>query len=247
MRFLSFRFAVGIFLFILVNSYRYRYGTTGRSKSFMPSLRLGMALDKYLVQKLDNIQRTFEALTERLADPDVTSDRKQLLKVTKERASIEDTVVSYQQWKDLEKERQSVIDMEQFGDSDPELKEMARDELKQILGRQDELEEQITLMLLPKDPNDGRNVMLEVRAGAGGDEASIWAGELVNIYKKYADMQGWRVQGVSESVGEMGGFKTCVVQVTGDFVYSKLKYEVSPVRSILSVSTLLTSDLGHGI
>ena len=85
-------------------------------------------------------------------------------------------------------------------------------------------------MLLPKDPNDDRNVLLEIRSGTGGDEASIFAGDLVNIYKKYCEFEGWQCSSVSESEGEMGGYKTCVLQITDNYVYSKLKYEAGVHR-----------------
>lgn len=189
-----------------------------------------MVLDSFLVQKLDSIRRTFDALTERLADPDVGNDRKQMLTLSRERASIEKTVDSYATWTSLEQERLGLVEMEQSGDADADLKEMCRAEQKDIVARQAELEKDITVMLLPRDPNDDRNVMLEVRAGTGGDEASIFAGELVEIYRKYGEGAGWKVTSVSEADGDMGGFKTCVLQITGDYVYSKLKYEAGVHR-----------------
>lgn len=192
---------------------------------------LSMALDEFLLQKLESIKRTFNALTERLADPDVGNDRKQMLTISRERASIEKTVESYDTWVSLESERVGLVEMEQaaaIGEID--LKEMCRMEQKDIEGKQTELEKQITLMLLPRDPNDDRNVMLEIRAGTGGDEASIFAGELEAIYRKYAEAAGWKVAPVSKTDGEMGGVKTCVLQITGDYVYSKLKYEAGVHR-----------------
>lgn len=183
-----------------------------------------MVLDNFLVQKLDSIKRTFDALTERLADPDVGNDRKQMLVLSRERSSIEDTVEAYLEWKKLENERFNLSEMEVV-ETDQDLKEMIRSEQKDIILKQDELEKSITLMLLPRDPNDDRNVMLEVRAGTGGDEASIFAGDLVEAYRKYAESNGWKVSPVSDTEGEMGGYKTCVLQITGEFVYSKLKYE----------------------
>eukprot|EP01039_Chlorochromonas_danica_P005616 gene5614-6185_t len=188
-------------------------------------------MDEFLQHKLDGIKRTFDALTERLADPDVSNDRKQMLSLSRERASIEETVQAYDQWREYEKERLSLVELDQLGEEeDPDLKEMIRNDIKDLTIKQDEVEKAITVMLLPRDPNDDRNVMLEVRAGTGGDEASIWAGELLTVYRKYAEMQGWKVSVVSETEGEMGGFKTCVLQITGSFVYSKLKYEAGVHR-----------------
>ena len=187
-----------------------------------------MVMDDFILQKLDSITRTFQALTERLADPDVTSDRKQMLDISKERASIERTVDAFNEWKQRELERVDLVEMENdLKQADVELREMVKVEMKELLENQKALEEEITLLLLPKDLNDDRNVMLEVRAGTGGDEASIFAGDLVNIYRKYCENQGWKVVPISETEGDMGGYKTCVLQVTGDYVYSKLKYEVS--------------------
>ena len=98
--------------------------------------------------------------------------------------------------------------------------------MRDIHAQQEALEKEIMVLLLPRDPNDDRNIMLEIRSGAGGDEAGIWAGDLVNIYKKYAESQGWKGSTVTESLVDMGGYKACILQVTGDYVYSKMKYEV---------------------
>ena len=191
---------------------------------------LHMALDTFLISKLQSIKRTFDALTERLSDPDVANDRKQMLTLSRERASLEQTVEAFVTWTDLENERASLVTMDQSNDSDDEMREMVRDEIKEIVIKQSQLEEQISLLLLPKDPNDHRNVMLEVRAGTGGDEASIFAGDLVNTYLKYCEQLNWKVNPVSDTPGEMGGYKTCCIQVTGEYVYSKLKYEAGVHR-----------------
>lgn len=190
-----------------------------------------MALDNFVSEKLTSITRNFDALTERMADPDVATDRKQLLGIARERSSIEPTVLSYQAWQKLELEREGLVSMEQ-ANPEQEIREMIREELRDIHTQQDTLEKEIMVLLLPRDPNDDRNVMLEIRSGTGGDEAGIWAGDLVNIYKKYADSQGWKVSTVSESLADMGGYKTCILQVTGDYVYSKMKYEVCYVYSV---------------
>jgi len=185
-----------------------------------------MAMDDFLTRKLDGIKRTFDALTERLADPDVANDRKQMLVLSRERAGIEKTVAAYAEWCDLEAERKGLVEMDQSGELDAEMREMVRGEQRELEGRMEGLEKAITMMLLPSDPNDDRNVMLEVRAGTGGDEASLWAGDLVTVYSKYAENEGWKVEHISETEGEVGGYKTCVLQITGSYVYSKLKYEV---------------------
>jgi peptide chain release factor 1 len=117
-------------------------------------------------------------------------------------------------------------------------------EQKSLVLKQEELEKAITVMLLPKDPNDDRNVMLEVRAGTGGDEASIFAGDLVNIYQKYAETEGWKISIIEETRGTEGGFKTCVMQIMGEYVYSKLKYE-SGVHRVQRVPATETAGRVH--
>lgn len=173
---------------------------------------VAMSLDSYVAEKLNNIVRNFDALTERLADPDVANDRKQLLSLSRERSSLEDTVTSYASWQELEAERLELVKIEQSPSSEIDLKELAREELRGIALKQDALEKDIMVLLLPRDPNDDRNVMLEIRSGTGGDEAGIFAGDLVNIYRKYCEAQGWKVALVSESAADMGGYKTCILQ-----------------------------------
>jgi peptide chain release factor 1 len=187
-------------------------------------------LDDFLVQKLQGIQSQYNALTERLGDPDLIENRTEMLTVTRERAGMEATVEAFVEWKMHDKEAAGLVELEQDDGSDTEMKAMARDEMRGLRERQHELSATIKLMLLPRDPNDDRNVMLEVRAGAGGDEASIWVGDLVAMYKKYSDVAGWSIKPVSETEGEFGGYKTCIMQVTGDFVYSKLKFEAGVHR-----------------
>ncbi|RYH14444.1 peptide chain release factor 1 [archaeon] len=189
-----------------------------------------MVMDDFVLAKLNSIKRTYNALNERLADPDVVNDRKELLSLSRERASIEGTVNNYDQWQQLEEEKRSLLEIDQSGDEDIGMKELIRSEMKEISCKQDELEKNIMVLLIPRDPNDDRNIMLEIRAGAGGDEAGIWAGDLVGIYRKYCDLQGWKVSSITESEAEMGGYKTCILQITGSFVYSKMKYEAGVHR-----------------
>ena len=216
--------ATQVGLIILVNAIAlitsYRYARVNRRISFHLA-----AMDPFMLKKLEGIKRTFDGLTERLADPDLVNDRKSMLACTRERASIEPTVEAYLEWTAWNQEKEDLIELDQDDDTDAEMKEMCRSELKELEEKLIRKEEDIKVLLLPRDPNDDRNVMLEVRAGTGGDEAGIFAGELVNIYKKYADAEGWRVSTMEEQDADMGGVKTCILQITGDFVYSKLKYE----------------------
>lgn len=139
-----------------------------------------------------------------------------MLTLSRERSSIESTVEAYIEWGDIEVERQSLLEMERES-TEMDFKEMARQEQRELVARQETLEKDITLMLLPRDPNDDRNVMLEVRAGTGGDEASIWAGDLVALYRKYADTEGWKVSTMTVRVNGIS-------ELTDDYLLRFLKF-----------------------
>lgn len=186
--------------------------------------------ETYLLDKLNSVDRTFQELTRRLADPDVASDPDEFQRIAKARSSLEETVNTYDTWKQLREELAGAREIYRESSSDPDLKEMAGLEVKELEQRLEDLEKRLKVLLLPKDPNDERNIMLEVRAGTGGDEASIWAGDLVRMYSRYAESQNWRIKLVSESLADMGGFKEAVLEIQGDSVYSKLKYEAGVHR-----------------
>nr|AMK98477.1 plastid peptide chain release factor 1 [Vischeria sp. CAUP Q 202] len=192
---------------------------------------LSMALEPFVKTKLDGIERSYKELTERLGDPDVIKSPQTLMHVNQERSKIEGVVVAYQQYK---KNDEDLLGAKQLfneaGQEDPELREMARDEIKGLEVQQDDLEKQLMVLMLPKDPMDDRNVMLEIRAGTGGDEASLFAGDLVDVYSRYAQIQGWRSRMVSEARSDDGGYKMAVLEVHGDKVYSKLKFEAGVHR-----------------
>jgi len=195
-----------------------------------PSFQLSMALDGGMDGRLGGIRRSYNALTERLGDPDVIANSKLLQKVMTDRAQIEEVVLVYEEYCRLREELAGAKELFQDAGDDVELKEMARAEMKEIEPQLDELEEKMKLLLLPKDPNDDRNIMLEIRAGTGGSEASIFAGDLVDVYRKYISTQGWKAKIVDESSGEEGGYKNIVMQVNGDSVYSKMKWEAGVHR-----------------
>lgn len=184
----------------------------------------------YLLEKLNSVDQTFNELTRRLADPDVAQDPEEFQRIAKARSSLEETVTTYDTWKQVQEELAGAREIYRESSSDPDLKEMAAQEVNDLEAQQVELEQRLKILLLPKDPNDEKNIMLEIRAGTGGDEASIWAGDLVRMYSRYAESQSWRVQLVSESLADMGGFKEAVLEVKGDRVYSKLKYEAGVHR-----------------
>jgi peptide chain release factor 1 len=193
---------------------------------------LQMVMDSFLHNKLNSILTTYEALTERLSDPELANDRKMLLAVSRERSSIERPATTFLEWLNVEKEHQALVEMDKSEGTatDPGLKEMIRSEIKELETKQKTLEDEILVLILPKDANDDRNVMMEVRAGTGGDEASLFAGNLVNIYRKYADSLDWKVTEISRTEAEAGGYKTYVMQISGSYVYSKLKYEAGVHR-----------------
>jgi peptide chain release factor 1 len=186
--------------------------------------------ESYLLNKLQSVEQTYKELTRRLADPDVTSNPGELHRLAKSRASLEETVNTYEIW---QKSQEDLIGAKQIfkeSASDPELREIAALEVAELEAKIATLEDQLTILLLPRDPLDEKNIMLEIRAGTGGDEASIWAGDLVRLYSKYAETQNWKVSLLSESPADMGGFKEAILEIKGDNVYSKLKFEAGVHR-----------------
>ncbi|MDP5016661.1 MAG: peptide chain release factor 1, partial [Dolichospermum sp.] len=179
----------------------------------------------YLLDKLKSVEQTFHELTRRLADPDTASNPDEYQKIAKSRSSLEEVVNTYETWKTAQDELVGARQVLKESSSDLELQQMAALEVSELDEKLEYLESRLKVLLLPRDPNDDKNIMLEIRAGTGGDEASIWAGDLLRMYSRYADVQGWKVKLVSESLGEMGGFKEVILEIQGDSVYSKLKFE----------------------
>lgn len=186
--------------------------------------------EAYLIDKLQSVEQTFNELTRRLADPDVAKDPTEFQKVAKTRASLEEVVVTYGTWKETQVAMAEARLILKESGGDLELQEMAALEVAELEEKLALLEIHLKVLLLPTDPNDDKNIMLEIRAGTGGDEASIWAGDLLRMYSKYAEGQGWRVKLVSESLADMGGFKEIILEIQGDRVYSKLKFEAGVHR-----------------
>jgi peptide chain release factor 1 len=186
--------------------------------------------EAYLIEKLNSVEQTFNELTRRLADPDIARDPGEFQKVAKARSGLEITVNTYESWREATAgltEAQLIL-KESAGDL--ELMEMAQMEVQELKETIGNLEDKLKILLLPSDPHDEKNIMLEIRAGTGGDEASIWAGDLLRMYTYYAQAQGWKPKLISESVGDSGGFKEVILEVQGDRVYSKLKYEAGVHR-----------------
>ncbi len=180
-------------------------------------------LSPEVLRKLDAIEARFEELTQQLSDPAVVSSGERYKKVAKERASIEATVNALRAYRKLVED---VADNEALlAEKDPELRQMAKDELAQLTPRIAPAEEQLKLYLVPRDPNDEKDVILEIRAGAGGDEAGLFAAELLRLYLRYAERRGWKCELADTSPGALGGIKDATVTISGDAVYSSLKYE----------------------
>lgn len=186
--------------------------------------------EAYLLDKLKSVEQTFNELTRRLADPSVATDPGEFQRIAKARSSLEETVNAFEQWKKAEQDLIGARQILKESGSDAELREMASLEIEELESTLEFLEKRLKILLLPRDPNDDKNIMLEIRAGTGGDEASIWAGDLVRMYSRYAEGQGWRVKMVSESLADMGGFKEAILEIQGDQVYSKLKFEAGVHR-----------------
>lgn len=174
-----------------------------------------------MIERLESIEKKYNELNEELMSPDVLSDIKKTLQLNKEIADLKMSYDAYQQYKKIENDILAALEIT----SDPELGEMAREEIKNLEIEKEELIKKIEIMLLPKDPNDGKNVIIEIRGAAGGDEANIFAGDLYRMYSKYAEKQDWKIEVLNAESGEAGGYSQIEFLIKGDSVYSFLKYE----------------------
>lgn len=174
-----------------------------------------------MLERLQNIEKRYNELNEELMKPEVISDIKKTLSLTREQASLKDAYEVYQVYKKL----LSDIDAAREMANDPELGEFAHEELEKYMNEKAELESKIEILLLPKDPNDGKNVIVEIRGAAGGDEGNIFAGDLYEMYRKLAEKEGWKIEILDEERSEAGGYSLISFMVKGENVYSKLKYE----------------------
>jgi peptide chain release factor 1 len=178
-----------------------------------------------MIEKLAQLERTHQELTERLSDPSIFSDPKIYREVNKTLSEIDPAVKLYREYVKAVQQRQENEELLASLPKDDELHALAQDEKEQLAARVAELEERLRLELTPKDPNDERNVVLEIRAGTGGDEATLFAAELFRMYSRYAETQGWRVEVIDLSESEAGGIKEVSALVEGRGAYSRLKYE----------------------
>lgn len=174
-----------------------------------------------LADKLTPFINRYNELGEMLSSPDIISDIKKMTQLSKEQSSLEDIVNKAKEYKSL---LAQIVEAKEML-ADPEMVDMAKEELRELELMVPQVEEEIKLLLLPKDPNDDRNIIVELRAGTGGDEAAIFVGNLFEAYTRYADLKGWKIEIMSTSPSDMGGFKEVIALIKGDKVYSKLKYE----------------------
>ncbi|HEX5370876.1 MAG TPA: peptide chain release factor 1 [Dehalococcoidia bacterium] len=173
--------------------------------------------------KLRNLEERYEELTRQMGEPEVLADFQKLQTLAKERSSLEDVVSIYRQLRDVQDQ---VDEARQLIESDdPEMSRLARDELSTLEPEQERLEQKLKLSLLPADPHDERNVIVEIRGGTGGEEAALFAGDLFRMYSRYAELKRWQVEVLSSNGSEKGGFKEVVFEVNGRGAYSRLKYE----------------------
>ena len=176
-----------------------------------------------MIEKLEAIKERYHYLLERMSDPEVSSDPKNFAKVSKEYKSLEAVVKKSDEYMNVLSNIENAQEMQK--DPDPEMKEMAKMELEELVPKRDELFEEIKILLIPKDPEDSKDVIFEIRSGTGGDEASIFAGDLLKMYMKYFESQKWKVEVIDENENAVGGYNKIVLEVTGQDVYGKLKFE----------------------
>lgn len=180
-------------------------------------------MDKIMAQ-LEGLVAHYDELQEMMADPEVINDTKRYMEISKEASDLHDVVEKYQKYKADKKEikdNNEIISSE----SDSDLVDMAKEENSSLEQEIVDLEDEIKILMLPKDPNDDKDIIMEIRGAAGGDEASLFAGDLLRMYEKYAERQNWQVSIVDSEPTEVGGYKRVAIMITGDKVYSKLKYE----------------------
>ena len=177
-----------------------------------------------LSEKLDQLGTRYDELTQQLSTAEIVSDSSRFQKVAKQHAELEEIVAKHRQYKQIEKDLAGAHQMYVEAE-DVEMKQMAHEEERSLAARKETVERELKLLLLPTDPNDEKSVIVEIRAGTGGDEAALFAGELFRMYSRYAETQGWKVEILESSPSSLGGLKEIVAAIQGHKVYSKLKYE----------------------
>src|SRR5258708_593716 len=190
-----------------------------------------------LSEKLDQLGTRYDELTQQLSTQELVSDSSRFQKVARQHAELQQIVAKHREYKQIEKDLAGAHQMYLEAD-DAEMKQLAHDEEKQLAARKETVERELKLLLLPRDPNDEKSVIVEIRAGTGGDEAGLFAGDLFRMYSRYAEAQGWKVEVLESSPSSQGGVKEIVAAIQSNKVYSKLKYKSAVHR----VQHLTTTD-----
>lgn len=193
-----------------------------------------------MLDKLEAIKNRFDEVSELIVDPNIISDMKQYIQLNKEYKDLQPIIEAYQEYKNILSNIENAKEMLK----DDEMKEMAKMELDELTPKQEELEEEIKVLLIPKDPADSKNAVVEIRAGAGGDEASIFTGDLYRLYSNYASSKGWKTEVVDVAEGTSGGYKEIIFNVKGEDVYGMLKFE-SGVHRVQRVPQTETQGRVH--
>ena len=193
-----------------------------------------------MFDNLEELERKFEELNNKIMDPAIISDREQYGKIMKEHSDLEPIIAKYREYKSVQKNLEESKELM----NDPEMKDLAETEMLEAKEKIPQLEEELKILLIPKDPDDDKNVICEIRAGAGGDEAALFAGELFRMYSMYCEKNHWKVEILNENATELGGYKEISFMVKGNGAYSRLKYE-SGVHRVQRVPETETSGRIH--
>ena len=177
-----------------------------------------------MFDRLQAVEDRYERLNELLSDPEIVNDSKKLREYSKEQSDIQDTVMAYREYKEVKAQLADAKAMLE-DKLDAEMREMVKEEISELEPQIEELEARIKLLLIPKDPNDDKNVIMEIRGAAGGDEAALFAGDLYRMYSRFAETQGWKTEVIDASTTGVGGFKEIIFMINGNGAYSKLKFE----------------------
>ena len=177
-----------------------------------------------MFDRLQAVEDRYDRLNELLSDPEIVNDTKKLRDYSKEQSDIQETVEAYREYKEVKAQHQDAKSMLEEK-LDPEMREMVKEELDETASRIEELEARLRILLIPKDPNDDKNVIMEIRGAAGGDEAALFAGDLFRMYSRFAEAQGWKMEVIDASTTGVGGYKEIIFMINGKGAYSKLKFE----------------------
>ncbi|MGD6831967.1 peptide chain release factor 1 [Sutcliffiella halmapala] len=177
-----------------------------------------------MFDRLQAVEMRYDKLTELLSDPEVISDTKKLREYSKEQSDIQETVEAYREYKDVKEQLEGAKAMLE-DKMDADMREMVKEEISELEEQQEALAERLHILLLPKDPNDDKNVIMEIRGAAGGDEAALFAGDLYRMYSRYAEAHGWKTEVMEAASTGVGGYKEIIFMITGKGAYSKLKFE----------------------